>query len=458
MENFVNFLPERLLKITKIFAGSFEIAQNMNFSFGWRTSCIQLYVLGFGVLVSFFSLFSVQESEARPRKSKKRIVKSHFKPTGILFENSGSEEFSNFMLQLKELKKGKKQKPEILIIGDSHMQCEDFGSALTNYFKDSLEIPVAGRGFVFPYPLARTSHRSSMDFRPNKAWSGCRFTRESNQSDWGLAGWTAQCEQDSVWFDWKMNDRNFLQGDTVILFSPEKSFQDFEVFLEDSSGNKYSMSYQEQSSGYVVVLPKETKELRFHIVNLQGKNPFLLQGLVLRPGSNGLVVGMSGTNGARLDHYLQSPDFQRHLSVLKPSLVIISLGTNDAFSRNFSPDHTEEVLQQLLTRIKSSLPGVAILLAGPPDHCFRKGKVNPKTALVGQVFSKVAQQLDFSFWDQQKAMGGKGSIFAWRGKGLATKDMVHFTPAGYALQARLLGRSFLMAMKNFKPPSVPLER
>jgi len=38
---------------------------------------------------------------------------------------------------------------------------------------------------------------------------------------------------------------------------------------------------------------------------------------------------------------------------------------------------------------------------------------------------------------------------AWRKKGLATPDLVHFFPGGYALQARLLGKSLRRHLEPF---------
>jgi lysophospholipase L1-like esterase len=390
-----------------------------------------------------FLLGSGTSAVAKKRsKRKKPSVKSRFHPGMVRLGNADSPEFRSFLFRMKELRRGKPGNAGILILGDSHMQCEDFGTAFSRYLQDSLQIPYAGRGFVFPYPLARTSHRSDMEFRPNSAWHGCRFTKESNDCEWGLAGWTAHCLKDSVDFSWKLNAGSFRRGDEVILLCPFKNAADFRVQVQDSSGRKQELNYSRKNAGFSGFLPEPGTDLRFSI---QKKNPsaeFILQGIVLRPQAQGFVAGISGTNGARLDHYLQNPDFQRHLSVINPALVLISLGTNDAFASNFDPETTRNFLQQLLTRIKSALPDAAIVLAGPPDHCYRRGRVNPKTAQVNKVFSEIAESLDFVFWNQQQAMGGKGSVFAWRAKGLVTKDMIHFTPQGYALQARLLGRSF----------------
>lgn len=382
------------------------------------------------------------EASKRKHKKKRRPTASRFHPLVSKLENADSPEFRQLLNRWKDLRGGKKSgNTSVLILGDSHNQCEDFGIAFSRYLSDSLQIPSAGRSFVFPYPLARTSHRSDMVFGPGKDWHGCRFTKEENECEWGLAGWTAHCAQDSTAFSWKISRGNFQKGDEFILLSPEKSAGQFQVWMKDSTGTTTEMLYNQKVAGYSAILAGRSHEIEFILKKRISESEFVLQGIIRRPVEEGVAFGISGTNGARLDHYLQNPDFQRHLKVINPALIIIALGTNDAFSGNFNPETTRQVLQELLTKIKSASPDAAILLVGPPDHCVRKRMVNPKTAKVNTVFSEVAETLDFVFWNQQKSMGGKGAVLAWRSKGLATKDLVHFTPDGYSLQARLLGRA-----------------
>lgn len=380
------------------------------------------------------------------KRKHKKNRKSHgtrFHPTVSRLENADSPEFRQLLSRWKDIRKGKKTgNASVLILGDSHNQCEDFGISFSRYLSDSLQIPSAGRSFVFPYPLARTSHRSDMLFGPGRDWHGCRFTKEGNDCEWGLAGWTAHCNQDTSAFSWRIGRGDFLKGDEFILLSPEKSAAQFQVWMKDSTGRTTEMVYNRKNAGYSSILSVTCRSIEFCLKRRSPDAEFVLQGIMRKPAEEGVSIGISGTNGARLDHYLQNPDFQRHLKVINPALVIIALGTNDAFSSSFNPETTRQSLQELLTRIKSAVPGAAILLAGPPDHCVRKRTVNPKTAKVNAVFSEIAETLDFVFWNQQKSMGGKGAVLAWRSKGLATKDLVHFTPDGYSLQARLLGRAF----------------
>lgn len=395
-------------------------------------------------LTSLFSPQSVVgQRKGKKRKGKiRRTYQAAHRPAFVGFENPESPEFMHFIQRVRQLKFGKPGKAEMLILGDSHMQCEDFGNALATYFQDSLEVPLAGRGFVFPYPLARTSHRSNMSFSPCNEWAGCRITRESNRCDWGLSGWVAILDRDSTAFSWAQAGAGFKKGDRINLLVPDRQSTHFSVFMADSLGNRVPLQYNRSQAGYGGTVGSPGSRLRFEIVRKQPDAAFVLQGLVVDPSSNGLVVGISGTNGARLDHYLQSPDLGKHLKVLAPELVVVCLGTNDAFVRNFDPSVTRDALQKLLEKVKSALPDAAVLLVGPPDHCIGRKRVNPATRKVNAIYAEIADNLDFVFWNQQKAMGGQGSIHAWRRRKLATKDLVHFTPEGYAKQARLLGRAF----------------
>lgn len=398
-------------------------------------------VLALSILWPFSPSFAQKKSRKKGKKFSRHSVKVR-RPAFVGFENPESPEFQSFIQKIRNLKFGKPGKAELLILGDSHMQCEDFGNSLAQYFLDSLAVPLAGRGFVFPYPLARTSHRSNMFFSPCNQWSGCRITRESNSCDWGISGWVAILDRDSSSFSWTHTGTGFRRGDQINLLVPERKSSFFNVFLADSLGNRQPMVYNRSQAGFLGTVSNASSRLQFEIFRSKSSEEFILQGLVIDPISNGLVVGISGTNGARLDHYLQSPDFNRHLKVLSPGLVVICLGTNDAFVRHFDPSVTRNSLQQLLEKIKSALPDAAVLLVGPPDHCLHRKRVNPATKKVNAIFAETAENLDFVFWNQQKAMGGAGAIHAWRKRKLATKDLVHFTPDGYSLQAKLLGRAF----------------
>ena len=385
---------------------------------------------------------SGQAKKSKHKRKKSKASHGYYTGKGPVvapLQNADSPEFQRFLVKIKEMKSEKAGNVKVFIMGDSHMQCEDFGSSLKQYFSDSLAISYAGRGFAFPYSLARTTHRSDMIFGPNSGWAGCRFTKESNVCDWGLTGWTAHFEKDSTTFFWTNSKGDFVEGDEILVFCPDRCAYSYRLSMYDSSGTKQTMFYNPKKGAYEGRVLKTNQKLYFDLVRNSTGSDFVIQGLLRKPVKSGLICGISGTNGARIDHYLQNPDFQKHLTQLDPDLVIICLGTNEAFSTQFEPETGRSNISMLLSKIKIASPNTAVLLVGPPDHCIKKRKPNPKTEQLNLLFSQIADDLDFVFWNQQKSMGGKGSIFSWYRKGLATKDLVHFTPAGYKKQAFLLG-------------------
>ena len=405
----------------------------------------------FIVFLLIFTTLSAGNADARKRKGRKRkrVAKVlPFRPSAPALEQADSPELAGFFQKLARLKDGS-GKESVLIIGDSHNQCEDFGQALLEYLRDSAGIPVTGRNFAFPYPLARTGHRSSLQYGcSKKEWKGCRITNSASSCSWGISGWLARCSSDSIPFSLKSGSKDLKAGDRIGIFTPESSARAYRLYSKGKTGLT-EVPYHDSLSSYVTGLSEDAESVNFVAVRTDSSGEFCHQGFTRSPAADGLSLGITGTNGARIDHYLLSPDFEKQLRVLKPGLVMIALGTNDAFTPDFSPEKTKEYLGMLLARIRMALPEVPVLLIGPPDHCRNRGRFNPNTEKVNQLYSEMAEHLEMGFWNQQTAMGGPGSIMAWRKKGLATPDLVHFFPGGYALQARLLGRSIRRQLEPF---------
>ena len=416
---------------------------SLQFKFFDRGKLLMRYFLFFILVMGLLS--AIPRRKSGKRKKTARLI---FKPRTMSLENAGSPEMLQFIEGVKYLSKQGGQE-KILIIGDSHNQCEDFGNSLLTYLADSAGIPVSGRNFVFPYPLARTSHRSNMRFYCQKEnWKGCRITSSSDSCSWGICGWVAHSTSDSLEFRWQSGQTSLKRNDEISLFCPAETASSYSLFICDSAGAKSELNYSDSKAGFCTRIQKDCNGISLKAIRKSPGASFMLQGIGRWPAGEGLSLGISGTNGARLDHYLQAPDLQKHISVLNPGLVILALGTNDAFVSDFHEDRLRENLGLLVARIRTANPKTAILLLGPPDHCRKKGKANPATKQVNLVYSQMADELDLVFFNQQTAMGGEGSVMAWRNKGLATADMVHFTPNGYSLQAKLLGRALAAELKR----------
>ena len=125
------------------------------------------------------------------------------------------------------------------------------------------------------------------------------------------------------------------------------------------------------------------------------------------------------------------------MAFIKPDLVIFGIGVNDAFGSSFDTIAFQNNYLQLVNKIRSSNPECAFIFLTNNDTWKkgRKGKyyVNPTGPAVQDAMYRLANATGGAVWDQFEVMGGLRSMETWRKKGLAQKDHVHFTAAGYNL-------------------------
>ena len=96
-------------------------------------------------------------------------------------------------------------------------------------------------------------------------------------------------------------------------------------------------------------------------------------GFNLTNGKPGVLLHSIGVNGAHYVNYT-SESYVRQLALLKPALLIISLGTNETFGRRFDCDQFAEQIRTFLSLVKEQMPYTAIMLTTPPE-CFKRTRV-----------------------------------------------------------------------------------
>jgi len=157
----------------------------------------------------------------------------------------------------------------------------------------------------------------------------------------------------------------------------------------------------------------------------------LVTGISLESGA-GVVYSPVAFNGARASWMLEVPDssFRAQLGAEAPDLIILSFGTNEANTAPFLAEPYQKGLDNLLVRLTEAAPRARILLTGPPDGHLRTG-VSSNLEAVISIQQSLAARHKALFVDQRLAMGGDGSIDSWAREGLANRDLLHLTPAGY---------------------------
>ena len=136
--------------------------------------------------------------------------------------------------------------------------------------------------------------------------------------------------------------------------------------------------------------------------------------------------------------------------MLKPSLLIISLGTNESFGRNFSKEQFRSQANAFIRLVKEELPGTALLMTTPAESYRRMYKNKKRYYVRNDNIAKVADALinctkenRIACWDLFSITGGENSCKNWLEAGLFGRDRIHFSQKGYGEQGALLYKALI---------------
>ncbi len=343
----------------------------------------------------------------------------------------------------------------IMHIGGSHVQAGVF----TQQFRDNLlninTDLIGGQNFVFPFTAGGTNNPSHFTVSSTGQWTYCRnAVRRETDKRMGLAGaaitTTDPLATVSIMTRAKsptnLTPRYEFNKVTLIGFSetenvvPSVSFSDTIIQGE----------YNDYQGTYTFDLPDFTDSICIVFEQMPGE--FTLTGVLLENDMPGISVHTVGVNGASVPSYLRCDDFERDLSLIKPDLIIFGIGINDAAEKDFEKENFKRNYRQLISIIQRVNPDCALLFLTNNDSFKRIRKkryeVNPNGKVVEQAFMELAKQYNAAVWNQFDIMGGLRSMQNWEKAGLAQKDKVHFTKAGYQLMGDLLYNALIESYLN----------
>ena len=87
---------------------------------------------------------------------------------------------------------------------------------------------------------------------------------------------------------------------------------------------------------------------------------------MLTNGQPGILYHSIGQNGAMFVNYTNE-EYIRQLSLLDPSLLIVTLGTNETFGANFSTSEFLLQVDRFVRLVKAYLPFTALVLSTPAE-------------------------------------------------------------------------------------------
>lgn len=368
---------------------------------------------------------------------------------GEQFENiTDNERFADLFQKFDSLLVRGNNNISIVHIGGSHIQADIYTHRIRQRLQSFYPGINGSRGFVFPYTLANTNNPANYKITYTGQWDPCFSTKGQKTARLGLSGITValmdtfsiiniRTDYDSV---------NRYDFNTVRIFCSHLSENTVRV-MPPASVVKSEINEELGFISFELSAFTDTLNLEVNASGLEGN--FELYGLSLENGDPGVTYHAIGVNGATLTSYLKCDLMMPQLIALQPDWIILSIGTNDAYTRKFNGEAFKKNYTDLLNMITRSAPDAAIMLTVPNDSYLYRRNANPNTEVMQKLIFELAEEYSCGVWDFYKIMGGFNSSSAWFNAGLMNTDHIHFNKAGYNLKGDLFFTSFIESWSNY---------
>ena len=384
------------------------------------------------LLLTLLLAFVPMDAQLRHHRRIPRMGFARTERNALQFPGIDSPDFDLFLRKLDTLVTTGRGDVRIVHIGGSHVQ----GGTWTNTLRKNLMMLSygidGGRGLVFPYAAAGTNTPAGYQTSYTGTWSSSRCLKP--ETVMGLTGMTvttadtaATVSLDLIPAERKMWDvRHTVRSVDVLGYG---DLEPIVVMGRDTVRGRM------EDERWHFELPHYTDYVRIGFLGFPGR--YTLKGVYLDNPASGLTVSEVGVNGAATSSFLKCEDFVRDLKLVKPDLVIFSIGINDLQGSDFDTRRFIANYGKLVQMVRQANPHCAFLFTSCNDS-WKNGRSNPFGARAQQAFEDIAEGCDGAFWDLFDIMGGSGSMDAWVNAGYARADHIHFTPEGYTLLGNLL--------------------
>lgn len=331
----------------------------------------------------------------------------------------------------------------ILHIGDSHVQAE--GSTSRTRMHLQAKYGSAGRGLTAPLKLAGTNAPVDYSYKSPSAFSSSRLLKTPWATDMGFSGVAIKPSNRKYELELTCGE----PFDRFIVYSLGESALDVDAMMPDVLAG-----YISPATGITDVLL--TEPVTKVCVKMRGEGA--VTAVELLRGDTGVEYSAIGNNGATFGNYNSIPGFGDAVERLAPDMIIISLGTNEAFGRVANAEMTSQI-HALVETLREHNPD-AVLLLTTPQECYRrtsvrrgKGRkrrtvrryaVNTNVERMRNLIKDYATAHGIALYDWYEVAGGAGSASKWLGRRLMNTDRIHLTWDGY----HLMGDMFYEALQK----------
>lgn len=358
----------------------------------------------------------------------------------------------------------------IVHIGDSHLQA-DFA---TGEIRADLQFDYgnAGRGLISPLKLSGTNEPHDYSFSSTQAWNAVKLMNQTWPRTMGFTGASITPVTTSSNFMVSTSEKEDYNPFSSIIVFHKGQF--FVTSITDADGNALPFVATPSKDYTYIDLTQDINAARIYFESAGDLTVF---GAALSGKRPGLFYHTIGNNGATYDTYNRIGNVGMGITPLHPDLVILSLGTNEAFGI-VDKHRLKESIGRLVENIKNNNPEAAILLVTPME-CQRsvyttvtipskkkKGKkkrrrrrvtkrvrsfkTNSNISTVRNVIIDYGKEHHIAVYDWYTIAGGDNASSKWINSGLFSSDRVHHSLKGYRLQGELMYRALKSAFENIK--------
>lgn len=355
----------------------------------------------------------------------------------------------------KAVANSNKRPMTIVHIGDSHLQAD----IATGHVRKALQLDYgnAGRGLVTPLRMSGTNQPVDYSFASTMSWTAAKLMKWPWSHTMGFTGTSITPNQRQSHISLSTGkDEDYNPFSAITLFHKGKlnvtriENQDGVPMMFTASPSKdYTYLQLTEAVDNVKIYFDSAGDLTLFGASLSGNRP-------------GVFYHTIGNNGATYSTYNRIGNIGQGIAPLNPDLVIISLGTNEAFGRRNVPEFIS-AMDRLVKSIQSSNPNAQILLVTPME-CQKsvystvsqkvrrkKGKkartvskkvkgyaVNANILPIRNAIMQYGRDNKVAVYDWYEVAGGNGASALWLKDKLFGADRVHHTHKGYHLQGELL--------------------
>jgi lysophospholipase L1-like esterase len=323
----------------------------------------------------------------------------------------------------------------IVHIGDSHIEIGQFSGEIKNQLEN--QYGKSEDAWMFPYQFFNKQSQKVFPIDTLGTWKRASIKAPNTSKPLGITG---------LGF--------YLSSATGnLIFASNSLYKDISKisFLHYYDGNPLPISVQ-GGKIHTQVISKNTAitEITFssteknYNLNFSKSDGLLIYALKLNSHpKRGISYHKFGVAGSTMQQFINNtPLFMEQLRALKPSLLIVSLGTNDSYIDSLKEDKVLQdvrVFTELISRYSSK---TAIVFTTAPDTKYDDRRPERLTEINRIIRNIANENPNIALWDLHHIMGGDGSVDAWIKKKYMIFDHLHFNPAGYKLQGELFMEAF----------------